>query len=303
MQLFLFCPLCSFAFCVLFGWIINLHASHTIKCHDRQKASFSSFQQIYFGRVKALPYYIALVCFCYSLYRTSESLRGSLSAFCCAGASTTSSLCAWYQREYLRLCNEGAGWVKGIAMKQQTYTLPTAPRRKRRQQLSVTAHLSFSPLLRSCFLCYMSSLLWLPFSWAPWGKCAIPVRRTPTKQRNSSIWSSWSVFKNAVLGSCLDRSSFFFKFELRHDSVVEGKGGRKPRQTVGSQPDSKKDRQAEGGRSGQVGSTSILWSGCYPLVAVWANRNQEFSGEEGKPELAEVADANAMYSIRQKAFY
>lgn len=52
-----------------------------------------------------------------------------------------------------------------------------------------------------------------------------------------------------------------------HDSVVKGEGEKKTTaaQTVGSQPDSKKDRQAwrgeEGGKSGQVQSTSIQWSG------------------------------------------
>lgn len=195
---------------------------------------------------------------------------------------------------------KGAGWANVIAMKQVLCTAYCSLKENKTAAVSYSSSLCFSSLV------LLFSLLHFHPAMRSLYQSGESVQflsdRTPTKQRNSSGWSFWSTFKNAVLGSCLDQC--FFPIELRHDSIVKG---RKPRQTVGSQPDSKKDRQAgsrkEGGRTGQVESTSILRSGCYPLIAIWANRNQEFFGEEGKPVQTEVAQAHFMYGMGQKAFY
>lgn len=73
---------------------------------------------------------------------------------------------------------------------------------------------------------------------------------------------------------------------------------------MGSRPDSKKDRQAEGGmvegreggRPGQVESTSILWSGSDPLVAAGARR------EEGGEARAGTWHMHAGPASDKKAF-
>ncbi len=175
-----------------------------------------------------MPYSIALLCFCDSLYRTSESLRVSFECVWVCSVMLGLPLPPVFvlgTREWPQAVQQRSRKESGIAMKPQAYTLPPAPRRKRRQQLSVTAHLSFFLLsLVLCFLCYISTLLWFPFPWTPWWKCANPVRRTPTKQCNSSIWSSWSVFKNAVLGGCLDRSSFFLRSSSGMTQLSRAKG-------------------------------------------------------------------------------
>lgn len=150
----------------------------------------------------------------------------SLSVFCYVGASTTSSLCARYQRAASGCTTKELVEWKGALRNDRLTRCLLLLEGKRRQRLSVTAHLFFFySLLCFCFLCYVSSLLWLPSSWALQGKCAIPVRWTATKKFNSSIGSSWSKFKNAVLDSCW-QILVLFTFELRHDSVVDGKGGK-----------------------------------------------------------------------------
>lgn len=152
-----------------------------MKCHDGQKASFSSFQQIYFGHVKALPYSTALVCFCDSLYRTSESLRVRLSVVCYAGAFTTSSLCAWYQRAASGCATQELVEWKGLPWNNRpTHCLLLLEGGKKTAAVSYSSSPLF-PLSCAfvCCFCYISTLLWLIFSWARWWKCAIPVRQTP----------------------------------------------------------------------------------------------------------------------------
>lgn len=48
---------------------------YKLACRDMKKASLSSFQQIYFGRVKALPCCFALVRFCDSLSHNIRVLK------------------------------------------------------------------------------------------------------------------------------------------------------------------------------------------------------------------------------------
>lgn len=90
---------------------------------------------------------------------------------------------------------------------------------------------------------------------------------------------------------------------LRHDSVVKGKRGRKPRQTVGSQPDSKKDRQ--GGREGGLGRLSPPPSCGLAVILLLQPEPAEirtFLRKRGKPVQAEMAQANVMLG-GQKAFH
>lgn len=128
-----------------------------MKCHDGQKASFSSFQQIYFGHVKALPYSTALVCFCDSLYRTSESLRVRLSVVCYAGAFTTSSLCAWYQRAASGCATQELVEWKGLPWNNRPTHCLLLLEGEKRQQLSVTAHLRFFLCLVLLFVVFVTS--------------------------------------------------------------------------------------------------------------------------------------------------
>lgn len=132
-----------------------------IKCHERQKASFSSFQQIYFGHAKALPCCIALVCFCDSPYKTSELLRVILIVL--PGTSTISSLCAWYQRAAsgcaakklvkengLRWNNRPTHWLLLLTGKEDS-------------SCQLQPIFPFSFVLCLCFLCYISTLPWFLF--------------------------------------------------------------------------------------------------------------------------------------------
>lgn len=63
---------------------------------------------------------------------------------------------------------------------------------------------------------------------------------------------------------------------LKHDSVVKGKEGRKPQQTVGSRPDSKADKHAGKGegrrdsRAGRVHLYPVVW-----LLSSSSNLNQQ----------------------------
>lgn len=137
---FLFCPLCTTCFLDAFWWINNLHSSHTITYHIGQKASFSSYQQIYFGHVQALPHCLALVCFCDSEIQRDQSFY---------------YLCAWFKGAASGWVNEGAGLVKGFAMNQ---AFTTAYCSLKETAANVTKEPSLSFFLCSCFVLLASPL-------------------------------------------------------------------------------------------------------------------------------------------------
>lgn len=201
-----FSILSSLLICILesLQWIINFHASHRVKFHDREKAFISSYQEIYFGHVRALPLCLALLCFVLLLCTTSKI---ALSVVYYAEAPSTWSCWCLLSERGLKLCREVAGWVKGFAVNNRNRLHLVL---LEREDISCQLRsIYFFSVLCVCFLCYISTLLCFPFSWAQHWKWVIPVRETPTKHHILSVQSSWSTFRNAVLGSYLERSSFF----------------------------------------------------------------------------------------------
>lgn len=153
-------------------------------------------------------------------------------------------------------------------MTQQAYTSPTVAQRKRKM-----AAVSYdTPFFLKLSLILILSSSHLAIIFPPlYSVSAVPKHKLPVSdtraQCSPSVRSSWSPFKYAALGILLRPILILLALPLRHDSAVEGERGRKPRQTVGSQPDCKKDRwgggeaKEDGRRSRQVEFTSILWSG------------------------------------------
>lgn len=103
-----------------------------------------------------------------------------------------------------------------------------------------------------CCCCYASSFFYTSsffcflLSWQQFWKCS----SCTDANKKSTTWS--------------DQKTTPFFLVFRRDSAIKGKEGRKPLQTVGSRPDSKKDRQAgkgEGRRDSQAG-----WVHLYPVV-------------------------------------
>lgn len=172
---------------------------------------------------------IDVVHFFTSLHRVTKS------DFECGLLCCFSSLCS-VQESSLWLQNERK-W------KQETNTLTTATQRKIRQQLS-TAHPSF--IAFSCldvFLFFRNG--------------AVPVR--PTQTQCPSVWLSWFLFRNVVLGICID----FILLALELVFVVKGKRGENQNRQCGVSLTGR-------WRTEQVESTLILWSGCYSFVPMWA---------------------------------
>lgn len=121
------------------------------------------------------------------------------------------------------------GWPQAIhrlyirKMKQQAYTLPTATWRKRRQQLSDTAHHSlftfFCPYVVTSPPCND-----FPFSWAQCWKCAITVRQT--RAQSKPVWLIVLVpVQECCFRYLLRPILILLALGLRHDSDVKGKVG------------------------------------------------------------------------------
>lgn len=161
------------------------------------------------------------------------------------------SLDVWYQKAASGYAMKGAGWANVIAMKQQALCTAYCSLKEKK-----TAAVSYSSsLFLSCAFVFFYLHPAMHYLCQSGESVQFLSDRTPTKQRNSSGWSFWSTFKNAVLGSCLDRC--FFPIELRHDSIVKGEGGENHgRQWGVSLTVRKTDRQGVGRKEGGLGRLS-----------------------------------------------
>lgn len=158
------------------------------------------------------------MCFCDSLYKTSEWSRLSLSVVCYAGASTASSLCVWYQRM-------ASGYTQVIHKENETTGLHIAYcylKEKKTAAIRYSPSFSFYFLLSLC--CHIPPCNDFPFSWAQCWKCAITVRQT--RAQSKPVWLIILVPVQECCFRYLLRPIFILlALGLRHDSVVKGKVG------------------------------------------------------------------------------